>query len=273
MLKEIADTMTDDTILRLRPLATVRALIFVLALISGQAVAQTAPQRSPVLVELFTSEGCSSCPPADALLAKLDQAQPIAGTEVIALGEHVDYWDQLGWHDRFSSHQYTERQNQYRFRFHLDDVYTPQMVIDGTAPFVGNDAPHIVRAINSAGHTAKINLTISKATVEGEQVSFTISSSAPHNLLSNADLYAALVDPADTTNVQRGENKGQVLHHVAVVRSLQKIASLKDLASGPLKASLLFPENSTSATMRLVVFAQRPGEGAVVGAVSIPAKQ
>lgn len=263
--------MRDKTMLRFRLLATV-ALPFLLVLNSGQALAQTA-QPSPVLVELFTSEGCSSCPPADALLAKLEQDQPIAGTEVIALGEHVDYWDQLGWHDRFSSHQYTERQNQYRFRFHLDDVYTPQMVIDGTAPFVGNDAPHIVRAINSAGHTAKINLAVSKATVDGSHVSFAVSSSAPPNLLSNADLYAALVDPTDTTNVQRGENKGQVLHHVAVVRSLQKIGKLKDLTSSPLKASLLAPENSTPTTMRIVVFAQRSGQGAVVGAVSMAVKQ
>jgi hypothetical protein len=270
MLKE-AVPMRDETITRLRPFATVGALILALALISGRASAQTA-QRSPVLVELFTSEGCSSCPPADALLAELEKTQPIAGAEIIALGEHVDYWDQLGWHDRFSSHQYTERQNQYRFRFHLDDVYTPQMVVDGTEQFVGNDAPHIVRAINSAGHTAKINLAISKTAVEGDRVSFTISSSAAHNLLANADLYAALVDPTDTTDVRSGENKGQVIHHVAVVRSLQKIASLNALASGPLHAQLLAPANSRPATMRIVIFAQRSGQGAVVGAVSMPVK-
>lgn len=272
MLKEAAHTMTDTTIPTPRPLATVGALIFLLAFVSGQATAQPAPQRSPVLVELFTSEGCSSCPPADALLAKLVQAQPIANAEIIALGEHVDYWDQLGWHDRFSSHQYTERQNDYRFRFHLDDVYTPQMIIDGSAFFVGNDVPHILHAISSAGQTAKINLAISTAAIAGNHVSFTVSSSAPHNLLANADLYAALVDPTDTTDVKRGENKGQVIHHVAVVRSLQKIARLDALASGPLHAQLLAPADSTPATMRIVVFAQRPREGAVVGAASMPAK-
>jgi hypothetical protein len=258
--------------LRSRLLAIVGALLFTLILRPGQVIAQTA-QRSPVLVELFTSEGCSSCPPADTLLAKLEQDQPVEDAEIIVLGEHVDYWDQLGWHDRFSSHQYTDRQNQYRFRFHLDDVYTPQMVVDGTEAFVGNDAPHIFRAITSSGHTAKINLALSKPTVDGAHVAFTVSSSAPPNMLSNADLYAALVDPTDTTNVQRGENKGQVLHHVAVVRSLQKIAKLKDLTAAPLKATLLVPENSMPATMRIVVFAQRPGEGAVVGAVSMPVKQ
>jgi hypothetical protein len=257
---------------RFRPLTPVAILLLMLVVTTGSALAQTA-QRSPVLVELFTSEGCSSCPPADALLAKLEEVQPIAGTEIIALGEHVDYWDQLGWHDRFSSHQYTERQNEYRFRFHLDDVYTPQMIIDGAAPFVGNDAPHIVPAIASASRTAKINLALSNATLNGSRVSFTVSSVASSNMLSNADLYAALVDPSDTTDVQRGENKGQVIHHVAVVRSLQKIAKLNALASGPLQASLLAPANSVPATMRIVVFAQRPGTGAVVGAVSTPVKQ
>jgi hypothetical protein len=106
--------------------------------------------RTPVLVELFTSEGCSSCPPADALLAKLDQAQPINGAEIIVLGEHVDYWDGQGWHDRFSSHQYTERQNEYCGRLHVDSSYTPQMIVDGTDQFVGNDAAHAVRAIQHA---------------------------------------------------------------------------------------------------------------------------
>lgn len=267
--------LRDKTMPRFRLFATVGTILFALLLKSGEAVAQTAShsQRSPVLVELFTSEGCSSCPPADTLLARLERDQPIGDAEVIALGEHVDYWDQLGWHDRFSSHQYTERQNQYRFRFHLDDVYTPQMVIDGTEPFVGNDTPHILRAITSSGHAAKINLALSKPALDENHVSFIVSSSAPPNMLSNADLYAALVDPSDTTNVQRGENKGQVLHHVAVVRSLKKIASLKELASGPLKAQLLIPANSTPATMRIVVFAQRPDKGAVIGAVSMPAKR
>ena len=114
--------------------------------------AQTPPDqsRTPVLVELFTSEGCSSCPPADALLAKLSRDQPVASAQIIILGEHVDYWDQLGWHDRFSSAQYTERQRQYGTRFKVDDIYTPQMVVNGSEQFVGNDAAHALRAIAQA---------------------------------------------------------------------------------------------------------------------------
>lgn len=259
---------------RFRLLAVAGVSILMPIPASGIAVAQTKAhsQRSPVLVELFTSEGCSSCPPADALLAKLDQAQPVNNVDIIALGEHVDYWDQLGWHDRFSSHQYTERQNQYGSRFGIDSVYTPQMVVDGTEQFVGNDAAHALRAITRSGQATKLDLALSKPMLDGHHISFTVSCPTSPSGYPKADLYAALVDPADTTDVRRGENGGRVLHHVAVVRSLQRIGNLNDLVSRPLKANLLAPENAAPAAMRIVVFAQRSGQGPVVGAVSMATK-
>ena len=137
----------------------------------------------PVLVELFTSEGCSSCPPADALLARLQRDQPVPNANIIVLEEHVDYWDHLGWHDRFSSHQITDRQPSYARRLRLDDIYTPQMVIDGTDQFTGNDSAHALRAIAQAAHTPKLNLTLSPVTFDGTHLSGQSRSHPPPRLL------------------------------------------------------------------------------------------
>lgn len=260
--------------LRFRTLAAAGTLTIFLILTHRPAAAQTNPpqNRTPVLVELFTAEGCSSCPPADDLLAQLESKQPIANVDIIVMGEHVDYWDKLGWRDRFSSPQYTERQREYGFRFKIDDVYTPQMVVDGTEQFVGNDAPHALRAIAQAGHASKVSLVLAKPVVDGQKIRITVSTSTP-NPSSKADIYAALVDPADTTNVGGGENRGRELHHVAVVRSLQKIGKLKALDSRPIEATLTAPHDAIAQKMRVVVFAQSSGPAQVIGVASIPTAQ
>jgi hypothetical protein len=246
-------------------------------IVSLSAVGQTGSgqAKTPVLVELFTSEGCSSCPPADALLMKLEQEQPVAGAEIIVLGEHVDYWDRLGWRDRFSSHLNTERQNGYGRRFHLESVYTPQMVVDGQEEFVGNDAGHAQRAIVQAGQTAKIGLRLSDVVVEPKRVSGVVAvalgtAGLAGSTMPKGDLYAALVDPVAVTNVRSGENGGRQLKHVGVVRSLERIGSLQDLGSGAVKFSLVVPGEAVAEKERVVVFAQRAGQGAVLGAVDGP---
>lgn len=238
-----------------------------ISLPASVAAQATQANRTPVLVELFTSEGCSTCPPADTLLAKLEQVQPVNGAEVIVLGEHVDYWDGQGWHDRFSSHQYTERQNEYCGRLHVDNAYTPQMIVDGTDQFVGNDAIHAINAIQHAAQTPKIKLILSQPVVDGQKVSASVSSPPP-TITKKADLYAALVDPKDTTEVRGGENGGHQLHHVSVVRSLQRVGKLKDLGAGPVSFSLNAPADAKPGEMRIVVFAQESGQGAVLGAAS-----
>jgi hypothetical protein len=228
--------------------------------------ATQAASRTPVLVELFTSEGCSSCPPADALLAHLLQDQPVPTAEIIVLGEHVDYWDQLGWHDRFSSHDLTERQTEYAQRLQLDSPYTPQMVVDGTAQFVGNDTAHALRAIVQAARTSKPALTLSPFTSDGSQISASVANSSAAKL-PHADLFAVLIETTASTRVGAGENGGRTLHHVSVVRAMRKIGTSDKLAS-PLSFSFAIPKDAVPANLRIVVFAQSPGQGMVVCAAA-----
>src|SRR5262245_40898649 len=104
----------------------------------------------PVVVELFTSEGCSSCPPADALLARMETAQPFKGVRIIAIEEHVDYWNQQGWADPFSSPEWTDRQQVYTTALHQNGPYTPQMVVNGRTQLVGSRGDQAVKAVLEA---------------------------------------------------------------------------------------------------------------------------
>lgn len=254
--------------LSLRPITLIAVLSGFFAFAGTSSTAQTVvANRTPVVVELFTSEGCSSCPPADALLGKLEHLQPINGAQIIILGEHVDYWDKEGWRDRFSSPDYTQRQNEYAAKLHVNDSYTPQMIVDGADQFLGSDAQHAVKSITNAAQTPKVSLTVANVTVDGHRVSGEVS--APP-FPFKGDLYAALVDPIDTTDVKKGENGGKHLEHAGVVRTMQRIGSLKDLAAGPRKFNLNAPSDAVPASMRVIVFAQRSDMGPIVGASSTP---
>ncbi len=133
----------------------------------------SAQQRTPVIVELFTSEGCSSCPPADDVLTRLDRDQPVPGVEVIALSEHVDYWNQLGWKDRFSSALFSRRQEDYGKIFRLESVYTPQMVVNGQTQVVGSDWADATKAIRAAAQAPRASVIM--AMKNSDTVSYQIT--------------------------------------------------------------------------------------------------
>jgi hypothetical protein len=233
--------------------------------VSAQSPART---RVPVLVELFTSEGCSSCPPADALLGRLDREQPVDAANIIVLEEHVDYWESGGWHDRFSSSQFTDRQNNYQPRLKFPDPYTPQMVVDGSTQLLGSDGQKALSVITQAAQTPKIALMLGTPTMDGRRIGCSVSSAAA-SPLPKGDLYAAVVQSSASTEVKGGENGGRHLNHVGVVRSMQRIGKVQDLSSSPVKFNLNAPVNTPATDLRVVVFAQGPGQGPIQGAASV----
>ena len=203
--------------------------------------------RAPVLVELFTSEGCSSCPPADQLLRQLD-------SRAVVLGEHVDYWDRLGWRDRFSSPAFTERQQDYGRKFHLDSVYTPEMVVDGSVEFTGSDARRASAEIARAAEKPKAKLHLTRTT-SGLDAAVEDS---PHS----ADIFLALAEKDATSQVSKGENSGRELRHISVVRSIRKIGSVK--RGGSFQKTVELP--AESGAQRIILFVQDGVFGGVFGA-------
>jgi hypothetical protein len=224
------------------------------------------PGRAPVLVELFTSEGCSSCPPADVLLAKLQREQPVAGVEIVALSLHVDYWDHQGWKDPFSSKTFTARQQSYARIFGEDRVYTPQMVVDGREEFTGSDEARALRVIGQASSRPRLPLTLDARAAAG---SVKISIDLPPAPADGepVDVIVALTEDGLTSVVRRGENGGRTLAHAAVTRKLQTLGALeKDsfVASGQLDLQASW----TRERMRAVVFLQGRTSRHVYGAAS-----
>jgi hypothetical protein len=224
-------------------------------------------RRTPVLVELFTSEGCSSCPPADALLEKLDRSQPVNGAELIVLSEHVDYWNDIGWKDPYSSHDYSERQSAYASRFGRGSIYTPQMVIDGHLELVGSDERGAIRAIENETKLAKVWLTLSAIHFENNNKfslhveSDPLGSSVPAH---SAGLFLAIADDSDESQVSRGENAGRTLKHVAVLRSLVEIGRVgkSDKVSRDLTINF---NNQDRRHLRIVGIIQERSGGRVLG--------
>jgi hypothetical protein len=227
-----------------------------------------AAPANAILVELFTSEGCSDCPPADAFLKALDTAQPIPGAQLIVLEEHVDYWDDQGWRDPFSSHALTLRQSEYVDRLHVKNgPYTPQMVIDGSEAFVGSDRGQAGRAFTKELSIPKTNVQISALQVEeGSIVAHVDIADVP----SKAEVFVAVALDHAQSQVLRGENSGRALEHVAVVERLSSVGKMKkgESFSKDVAIKMDHPEKD----YRVIAFVQQADEGRVLGAAAAHAK-
>ena len=242
----------------------------------GEGAASPAPAaaRRAVLVELFTSEGCSSCPPADALLARLDGTQPVEGAEVIPLALHVDYWNHLGWSDPFSSRQFSERQGEYAAAFGKDQVYTPQMVVDGVREFNGGNAALAQEAVAKAAREPKGAVLITRAPSQSGgfvRVTARIEDFPKPTGGEAAEVLLAVTESGLASDVARGENTGRRLTHVGVVRSLKSLGGLPEPPGTTFKAETEVPVEKgwRRENLRAVVFAQERGTRRVLAAGSL----
>jgi hypothetical protein len=242
-----------------------KSLLAGCALLAGFGSIGAQTPHKTVLVELFTSEGCSSCPPADELLAKLNGTHVETGELVIGLSEHVTYWNSLGWHDPFSREQWTERQNGYGNRFGLESVYTPQAVVNGQLQLVGSDGRGLLRAVREAG-SGSLGLHVDGTKVQDGKVQIAYSVSGP--VPAGAEVWAAIADDRAVSQVLRGENGGRKLVHVAVARSLTQVGKAGD---GVATASLDSPEvlqGQQKTGRHVVLFVQEHGYGKILAVES-----
>jgi len=240
-----------------------KSLLFLAVAALLASVVSSARAQTPVVVELFTSEGCSSCPPADALLVKLSRESPPGGAKLILLGEHVDYWNYIGWTDRFSSSAFSDRQNTYANHFHLGSVYTPQMVIDGHLQTVGNGAAEVYRDISKAAAEPKP----AQVTLRWEsQQKLNIAVHTPAS--GQSKVLLAITEDGLSTSVGGGENGGRTLQHAAVVRQLRELGTA---TNGQFEASIdLAPHPDwNQSKLKVAVLVQDAGSGRILGAASL----
>ena len=211
---------------------------------------------NPVVVELFTSQGCSSCPPADALIHEIAHDPALRG-RVIPLAFHVDYWDRLGWRDPFSSAEWSQRQVRYARAMHLSSSYTPQAVVGGAREFVGSNRAALNAALETASNVrpaGAIALTVRR---EGNTLVATIHATVP----AGDDLLLAVTEDAVTTKVQHGENAGRTLTSDAIVRKLIRVARGQMTVEVPVDASWH--------NLSVVAFLQDPNTFAIGSAASM----
>ncbi|HXV23472.1 MAG TPA: DUF1223 domain-containing protein [Alphaproteobacteria bacterium] len=214
-----------------------------------------AEDSGPVVVELFTSQGCSSCPPADAFLGELAHRE-----DVIALAFHVDYWDYIGWKDPFASPDHTLRQRSYARALGLRTVYTPQMVIDGRADAVGSNRSRVDRLIDGARELPKLAIGL--------------ESSAGKHMLSLPDaridrpatIWLAIYEREERTSVRRGENAGRDLSNYNIVREFRRLADW----DGTARTLGLDLSEAMKEGMGCAILVQAAGQGPILAALAVP---
>jgi len=225
------------------------------------------------VLELFTSEGCSSCPPADAILRELAAGSTTPGVRVIALSEHVDYWDHLGWRDPFSSALFSARQTDYDARvFHANNIYTPQLVIDGRTAVIGGERAKVLAAIASAAQGPKAAVSVkARRSTDGLKIEASAASIVPAaiNLRGQTDLVFAITEDRLANEVKAGENGGRRLAHTGVVRVL-KATKVVVGANGSLGQEIVLPleKGWNQSHLSVIAFLQERSSRRIVGAGS-----
>jgi hypothetical protein len=230
---------------------------------SGTATAdplnKTPSVNRAVLVELFTSEGCSSCPPADQVLTRL-QAQPMPGVDIIALSEHVLYWNYLGWIDPYSQEIFSKRQRRYASVFRKPSVYTPQLVIDGKVELVGSNYGQAVLDIKSAAAAAKADIDLNVSTQSPNQIFLKARIRLPESTrATRATVIVALVEDHLLSYVKTGENAGSRLAHNSVVRELIELGEIRGSELFDYQKAVRITAPLKAKNMRLVLFIQAAG--------------
>jgi len=260
----------------MNPRNTVRpgiwALVLAACMLTAHLEAREAREApgAPVLIELFTSEGCSSCPPADELLAALVAEQPVPKVEIIPLAFHVDYWNELGWPDRFSSAEYTRRQSTYAERMRLDGPYTPQLVVDGAKQTIGHDRNAALQLIRESAAAPKIGVTLDVAAdrADARRASVQITVAPPDGAGEKCDVLLAVTEDGLATDVKRGENAKRRLTHVAVVRSFDRIGSFDGGKAFTKSRRIELDDDWRRDALKVILFVQERDSGRVIGAAT-----
>ena len=224
-----------------------------------------------VIVELFTSEGCSSCPPADALLKELSEQQKMNGVQIVALEEHVDYWNHLGWKDPYSAAEFSQRQSDYAQVFGTDGVYTPQMVVDGQSELVGSRSAAAREAIQKAANQPKAEIVLgagANSSPGKPAFEVQIKSLGGVSVRGEAELWIAVTEKGLQTDVKAGENSGETLKHAAVVRSLRKIDTLHDPAGYDRQIQVAVDPGWKKENLAVAVFLAEKSSRKIIGAAA-----